>query len=228
MPRITWNSDGTRRYETGVDRGVLFASGERPAPWNGLVSLQESNADSTVTPFYVDGIKYLNRVTPGEYVATLQAYTYPEEFEVCDGTLELANGFTISEQDRKPFDLSYRTRIGNDLVGPDFGYKLHLLFGAYAAPSAGNYASIGDGVTPQTFSWGLTTLPIHIPGFLPSSHFTLNSTRAHPTVMNQVESILYGNSSESPRMPTIPEILAIFASSDTTANTFSEFFEARF
>jgi hypothetical protein len=228
MTRILWDAAGTRRYEAGIDRGVLFVDGEPGVPWNGLTSLKHSTVDSEVRRFYNDGIKYIHNVTPGEYEAELAAYTYPTQFERCNGSLEIDRGLSLDSQVRKPFGLSYRTRIGNDTRGSDYGYRIHVVYNAFASPSNADFSTIGDTATPSTFAWHLTTLPVNFPGYLPSSHFTLNSRRASSRVMTQVETILYGSPTTTPRLPLPEELYEIFLLNNNPEDTFTEFFEAAF
>ena len=169
MTRLSWNSPGTRVFEAGVDRGVLYVNG-KGVVWNGLIGVTENPQGAAQRAFYVDGRKYLNESLPEEYSATLDAFTYPDEFEICDGTAYAGRGVYVDEQLRVPFNLCYRSLVGNDLQGADFGYRIHLVYQALAAPSSKARGTISDSVNPTTMSWNITTLPQDMRGYLPVSH----------------------------------------------------------
>lgn len=214
MAELVWDAIGERIYETGVDHGVLYipnASGvyDSGYAWNGLVSVSESPSGAESSPQYADNIKYLNLVSAEEFGATIEAFTYPDEFGQCDGTAEPVEGVFIGQQPRKPFGLSYRSKVGNDLVGTDFGYKLHLVYGALAAPTEKAYSTINDSPEAITFSWSITTTPVDVPGFRPSASLTIDSTKTTPAKMALLEEILYGDATESARLPLPAEILEI-------------------
>lgn len=194
---IKWDQAGERLYETGVDRGVLYpqdSSGAYPegVAWNGLTNVSENPTGAEPTPLYADNIKYLNLISVEEFEATIEAYTYPDEFEECDGSASLAAGVVIGQQPRKPFGLCYRTRIGNDLVGDSYGYKLHLIYGATAAPSDKGYETINDTPDAIQFSWDVTTTPVEITGFRPSASLVIDSTKIDEDALEAIEEILYG------------------------------------
>jgi len=213
MTRINWNSVGTRYYETGVDRGVLYVNGENVpgVPWNGLVSIKEKPSGVTNTPYYFDGIKYLNTSTTEEYAATIEAYFSPEEFDQCDGTEYIKNGLYVTQQSKKTFGISYRTRVGNDLNGSDYAYKIHLVYNATASPSEQANNTITSVEEPNVFSWDINTIPSLITGFSPSSHFIIDSTKVSSNILYFLETIIYGDEINAPRLPTITELLTLFA-----------------
>ena len=212
--KIVWDKTGERFYETGVDRGVLYVQDDqgnypKGVAWNGLISVTESPTGAEPTPLYADNIKYLNLTSVEEFEATIEAYTYPEEFEECDGSAELAPGITIGQQPRKAFGLCYRTKLGNDLEGDDYGYKLHLIYGAKAAPSEKGYETINDSPDAITFSWDITTTPVPVTGFKPTSILVIDSTKVDHDTLVELEEILYGSEEEDARLPLPDEVLAI-------------------
>lgn len=214
MSKIVWDKTGERFYETGVDRGVLYVQdnlGQYPkgVAWNGLTGVTESPTGAEPTPLYADNIKYLNLISVEEFEASIEAYTYPEEFEECDGSAELAPGVTIGQQPRKTFGLCYRTKLGNDLEGEDYGYKLHLIYGAKAAPSDKGYETINDTPDAITFSWDVTTTPVPVTGFKPTASLVVDSTKVDPEKLVALEEILYGSEEEDARLPLPDEVLTI-------------------
>lgn len=219
MSKIVWDKTGERLYETGVDRGVLYVQSNGTYPkgvaWNGLTAVTESPSGAEPTPLYADNIKYLNLMSAEEFGCTIEAYTYPEEFAECDGSAELAVGVTIGQQARKTFGLSYRTKIGNDAAGNEFGYKLHLIYGGLAAPSEKAYATINDSPEAITFSWEVSTTPVSVDGHSPTASITIDSTKVEPTKLKALEEILYGkdgdgSSGTEPRLPLPSEIATLF------------------
>lgn len=214
MSKIVWDKTGERFYETGVDRGVLYIQddqGNYPngVAWNGLIGVTESPTGAEATPIYADNIKYLNLMSVEEFEASIEAYTYPEEFEECDGSAELAPGVTLGQQPRKTFGLCYRTKLGNDLEGDDYGYKLHLIYGAKAAPTEKGYETINDSPDAITFSWDITTTPVPVTGFKPTASLVVDSTKVAPEKLAALEEILYGSEEEDARLPLPDEILTI-------------------
>lgn len=214
MAEVVWDQVGERVYETGVDHGVLYVPDalgvyDTGFAWNGLISVTESPSGAEPTPMYADNIKYLNLMSVEEFNATIEAYTYPDEFMLHDGTAELAPGVTVGQQTRRPFGLSYRTRIGNDLVGTDAGYKLHLIYGALAAPTEKAYSTINESPEANTFSWELSTTAIEVPGMKPSASLTIDSTKVAAAKLAQIETLLYGGAATEPSLPTPAEIIAI-------------------
>lgn len=209
MPKLEWDTVGERYYETGIDRGVLFVDQLEGVPWNGLISMAESPDGSDEKPFFYDGFNYLNLVTRENFQATLTAYYSPEEFDACDGTAEIASGFYAKQQNRKPFSLSYRTRIGNDTEGDSRGYKIHLIYNALATPASPSYSSVNDQASANSLSWKLLTKPVLIPGAAPSAHFVIDSSKLDPAALQAFETILYGSDVENSRLPTPQEITTI-------------------
>lgn len=216
MSRIVWDKIGERLYETGVDHGVLYPQDNEGAyplgvPWNGLSSVSESPSGAEPTPIYADNMKYLNLMSVEEFGATIEAYTYPDEFEACDGSAELTPGVTIGQQERKLFGVSYRTKIGNDVEGDNLGYKLHLVYGALASPSDRAYQTINDTPEAITFSWEITTTPVQVEGNRPTASLEIDSTKVDAAKMKEIEDILYGTGEVEARLPLPDEILTILA-----------------
>lgn len=213
MSKLVWDQTGERLYETGVRNGVLYIPTDgvysKGVAWNGLTAVTESPSGAEATPLYADDIKYLNLMSAEEFGATIEAYTYPEEFAECDGSASLADGVYIGQQVRKTFGLSYRTVVGNDTEGADYGYKLHLIYGALAAPSEKAYATINDSPEAITFSWEVTTTPVSVNGFKPTASITIDSTKADATKLKALEAILYGSDSEEARLPLPDEIATL-------------------
>jgi hypothetical protein len=219
MSKLVWDAVGSRLYETGVDHGVLYIpSGgtyETGVAWNGLATVTETPSGAEANPVYADNIKYLNLLSVEEFGGTIEAYTYPDEFTQFDGGVVLSGGVRISQQNRPQFGLCYRTRIGNDLVGDDFGYKLHLVYGAQASPSERAYASVNDSPEAQTLSWEFTTSPVPVTGHKPTSLVTVDSTKVDPGDLAALELILYGSTGVDPRLPLPDEVIALFAGTAT-------------
>ena len=214
MAKLIWNEAGKRLYETGVDRGVLYVSDglggyTKGVVWNGLVSVNESPSGAEATPLYAGNIKYVELMSNEEFGASIEAYTYPEEFEQCDGSAELAEGVTIGQQPRKAFGLCYRTKIGNDTAGDEHGYKIHLIYGAKAAPTEKSYTTINDSPEAITFSWEVTTTPIEVAGHKPTATLTIDSTKVASDKLEAIEKKLYGDTVGEPTLLTPAEILAI-------------------
>ena len=211
MPKLTWDNTGERIFETGIKQGVLYpiqSDGKytKGVAWNGLTAVTESPSGAEATPLYADDIKYLNLLSNEEFGATIEAYTYPDEFAECDGSAELATGVMIGQQKRKVFGLCYRTAIGNDVDGNDHGYKLHLIYGCLAAPSEKAYSTINDSPEAITFSWEVTTTPVNVEGFKPTSQITIDSTKADPTKLAALEAILYGSAETEAKLPLPDEV----------------------
>lgn len=210
MPKLTWDASGERLYETGVKQGVLYVMGStgygNGVAWNGLTAITESPSGAESTPLYADDIKYLDLRSTEEFGATIEAYTYPDEFAACDGSASLADGVSIGQQARKMFGLCYRTTIGNDTDGTDHGYKLHLIYGATASPSEKAYETINDSPEAITFSWEITTTPVSVTGFKPTASITIDSTKADPTCLAALEAKLYGGENSEPTLPLPDEV----------------------
>ena len=221
MSRIVWDKTGERYYETGVKMGVLYPIQEggvynKGVAWNGLTAVTESPSGAEPTPLYADDIKYLNLISNEEFGCTIEAYTYPDEFAECDGSAALAAGVMIGQQKRKTFGLSYRTAFGNDVDGTDYGYKLHLVYGCLAAPSEKAYSTINDSPEAITFSWEVSTTPVSVNGFKPTSQITIDSTKVKPEKLTALETILYGKDAgdgeaADPRLPLPDEIATLFS-----------------
>lgn len=214
MSKLVWDQTGERFYETGVDHGVLYpvqAGGlyTKGVAWNGLTAVTESPSGAEANPLYADNIKYLNLISAEEFGATIEAYTYPDEFAECDGSAALVPGVFIGQQARKTFGLCYRTVLGNDVDGNDCGYKLHLIYGALAAPSEKGYSTINDSPEAITFSWEVTTTPVNVEGFKPTACVTVDSTKVDAEKLAALEAILYGTESEEARLPLPDEIVTI-------------------
>lgn len=214
--KLVWDQTNERLYETGVKMGVVYpqaTGGTYPmgVAWNGLTTVTESPSGAEATALYADDIKYLNLMSAEEFAATIEAYTYPDEFAECDGSAELAKGVAIGQQKRKAFGLCYRTVLGNDVDGNDYGYKLHIIYGAMAAPSEKAYATINDSPEAITFSWELSTTPVSVDGFKPTASITIDSTKADPTKLEALEKILYGSEEAEARLPLPNEIATLMA-----------------
>lgn len=204
MSRLTWDDTGKRLYETGTKMGVLYPRSEdgtypKGVAWNGLMSVSESPSGAEASPLYANDAKYLELYSNEEFGFTIGAYTYPEEFAACDGSAELASksGVYVGQQPRKAFGLTYRTVVGNDVKGSDYGYKLHLVYGAKASPSEKGYSSINDSPEAVEFSWECTTTPINIEGFTPAAHIEIDSTKIAPEKLKKIEDTLYGTNAGS-------------------------------
>ena len=216
MSKLVWDQTGEREYETGVKNGVLYPQGEggtypKGIAWNGLISVTESPSGAEEQALYADDIKYAAPRSREEFGATIEAYTYPEAFEKCDGSAQLAPGVTIGQQTRTPFGLAYKTTIGNDTENNNYGYKLHLIYGATAAPSEKAYQTINDSPEAITFSWELTTTPVSVKGYEPTAILTIDSTKTDPTKLATLEGILFGSEETEARLPLPDEIATIMA-----------------
>ena len=200
MARLEWDKTGERIYETGTDRGVLYVASNGTYPtgvaWNGLTGVDENPSGAEANAQYADNIKYLELRSAEDFGATVTAYTYPDEFEQCDGSAEPAEGMYIGQQARKMFGMSYRTKIGNDVDGNEHGYYIHLIYGATASPSQRSYKTVNDSPEPIEFSWEVTTTPVNIAGYKPVAHVRINSTKADPEKLAVLESVLYGANAE--------------------------------
>ena len=213
MSKLTWDASGERLYETGVKQGVLYVMGSNGygngVAWNGLTAITESPSGAESTPLYADDIKYLDLRSTEEFGATIEAYTYPVEFEECDGSATIANGVVIGQQPRKPFGLCYRTAIGNDTDGNEHGYKLHIVYGCQASPSEKQYSTINDSPEAITFSWEVNTTPVNVTGKKPTATLIIDSTKADKAKLTALEAILYGSEEQEPRLPMPDEIATL-------------------
>lgn len=220
MAKLVWDQTGDRLYETGVSKGVLYpiqsdGAYSKGVAWNGLSSVTESPSGAEANPIYADDMKYLNLLSAEEFSATIEAYTYPDEFAECDGSADIATGVSIGQQKRKVFGLCYRTVLGNDVDSNDHGYKLHLIYGCMAAPSEKAYTSINDSPEAITFSWEVSTTPVNVTGFKPTASITIDSTKAKKEKLTALEEILYGkdgsDTSANARLPLPDEIATLMS-----------------
>ena len=214
MTKLVWDQTGERLYETGVKNGVLYVQDDKgtyPAgvAWNGLTAVTQSPSGAEATPLYADDIKYLNLYSAEEFAATIEAYTYPDEFAECDGSAELTTGVYVGQQPRKTFGMAYKTVLGNDVMTNKYGYKLHLIYGAMAAPSEKAYATINDSPEAVTFSWEISTTPIAVSGFEPTSYVEIDSTKVEMTKLAELEKALFGDTDTEARLPLPDEIAQI-------------------
>lgn len=217
---LKWDETGKRFYETGVSKGVLYpmadnGSYSKGVAWNGLTAVTESPSGAEATALYADDIKYLELMSNEEFGATIEAYTYPDEFAVCDGSAELKPGVRIGQQPRKSFGFCYRTALGNDVKNNDYGYKLHIVYGCKAAPSEKAYATINDSPEAITFSWEVTTTPVSVTGFKPTAHIEIDSTKVAAADLAKLEALLYGSEEAEPSLPLPDAIAALFTTSAT-------------
>lgn len=216
MAKLVWDQTGERLYETGVKNGVLYVYDTKQkkygsgVAWNGLTAVTESPSGAEATPLYADDIKYLNLLSAEEFGATIEAYTYPDEFAECDGSASLSEGVYIGQQKRKTFGMAYKTTLGNDTDGNDYAYKLHIIYGALAAPSEKAYATINDSPEAITFSWEVTTTPVEVTDHKPTASIIIDSTKADKTKLEALEKKLFGDTETEPELPLPDEIAAMF------------------
>ena len=214
MSKIVWDAIGEHTFETGVRNGVLYLKNvegvyDTGVAWNGLTSVSESPEGAEATDLYADDIKYLTLMSAENFKATIEAYTYPVEFEECDGSATIAKGVVIGQQSRKPFGLCYRTAIGNDTDGNEHGYKLHIVYGCLASPSEKQYSTINDSPDAVTFSWEVSTTPVNVNGKKPTATLIIDSTKADKAKLTALEAILYGSEQAEPRLPLPDEIATL-------------------
>jgi hypothetical protein len=214
MAKLVWGSAGEKFYETGVDRGVLYIDGVGIA-WNGLASVQEKSSGGESTPYYVDGVKYAQSSASEDFEATIQAYSRPDEFAACEGLDSPIPGFIVTKQPHKSFGLTYRTLIGNDVDGIDHGYKIHLVYNAYAGIPEQDSSSVADSVEPSLFSWDITALPVIYTGIRPTAHFIIDSRTSQAYNLEILEAKLYGSVENEPYLPEIMEVIGILLTSDS-------------
>jgi hypothetical protein len=219
LSKLAWDAAGQRQYETGVDHGVLYIPNGVGAyvsgfAWNGLVSVTESPTGAEANPTYADNIKYLNLISLEQFGATVEAYTYPDEFAQCDGSASPEPGVMIGQQGRAVFGLCYRTRVGNDL-NADAGYKLHLVWGAQAAPSEKAYQTVNDTPEALTFSWELSTTPVPVTGYKPTASMTFDSTKVSATALAALEDFLFGTVGTDPQLPYPDDVISLFTGTVT-------------
>ena len=214
MAKLVWDQAGQKFFETGVSNGVLYVSDGQGGyvngvAWNGLTSVAENPSGAESNPVYADNIKYLNIVSAEEFGATIEAYTYPDEFMECDGSAQVVAGVNIGQQARKSFGISYRTRVGNDVAGDNLGYKIHVIYNCQAAPSGKTYSTVNESPEAITFSWEVTTTPVPVEGFRPTATIVFDSTKLDASKMAAVEEVLYGGASKEASLPSIEELLAL-------------------
>ena len=214
MAKLVWDKSGERLYETGVKQGVLYVqdtAGTYPkgVAWNGLTAVTESPSGAEATALYADDIKYVNLVSAEELGGTIEAYMYPDEFAECDGSVALTPGMYIGQQDRKTFGLCYRTTLGNDTDSNNHGYKLHIIYGALAAPSEKAYATINDSPEAITFSWEFKTTPVNVTGHKPTASIVIDSTKVDAEKLAALEKILYGDTDVEARLPLPDEVAQV-------------------
>lgn len=214
MTQLTWDQPGKKIFETGVDKGVLFrrdAQGiyNKGYAWIGLTAVTESPSGAESSKHYADNKVYANITSAEEFAASLEAFTYPDEFMACDGTAELTPGVFIGQQNRETFGLAYRTKVGNDILGTDYGYKLHLIYGGMAAPSERAYTTINESTEPMPLSWEISTTPVDVPGKRPTAQLTIDSTKVDAAKLADLENILYGTAGVDPRLPLPAEVASI-------------------
>ena len=213
MSKLVWDQVGERLYETGTKKGVLYPfesnAYAKGVAWNGLTAVTESPSGAEATAIYADDIKYLNLRSAEEFGATIEAYTYPDEFAECDGSAYIAPGIKIGQQKRKMFGFSYTTTVGNDTEGDDHGYKIHLVYGATASPSEKSYQTINDSPEAITFSWEVATTPVEVKGFKPTATLEIDSTKVDADKLTALEDILYGTENAEPRLPLPDEVVAL-------------------
>ena len=224
MSKLAWDQAGQKLYENGVDRGVLFpqnANGSYATgvAWNGLTAVNQSPSGGDANPLYADNIKYLDLRSAEDFGATVEAYTYPEEFAQCDGSAEIAPGVMAGQQSRKAFGFSYRTLIGNDTEGDAHGYKIHIIYNATVSPSEKSYGTVNDSPDAINFSWEMTTTPISVTGFKPTSHIEIDSTKVDATKLTALENMLYGTENTEPALPLPDTLVTMFSSSGATGET---------
>ena len=215
MTAIVWDEAGKRRYEVGVDRGVFYRyknkNYEKGVAWNGLSKVTNSPSGAEASATYADNIKYLNIISTEEWSGTIEAYTYPDEFETCNGLAAIGTGINIGQQPRDMFGLVYRSQIGNDVDGSNAGYKLHILYGLFASPAEESNETIGDNVEPMAFSWSVSSTPINVTGHKPTSTLTIDSTKIDAAKLKKIEDSLYGTADKEPTLLTPDEVLALIA-----------------
>lgn len=214
MSKLVWDNTGERLYETGVDRGVLYPiqadnTYSHGVAWNGLSAVNESPSGAEASPVFADNIKYLNLMSAEEFGCGIEAYMYPDEFAECDGSAAITTGVYIGQQNRKVFGFSYRTLIGNDVVGTDYGYKIHLVYGCQASPSEKNNSTVNDSPEAAAMSWDVTTTPVNVTGFKPTAHLYIDSTKVDKQKLAALEAILYGSEDTEAKLPLPDEVLSI-------------------
>ena len=214
MAKLVWDDSGNQLYETGTDRGVLYLADDKGAypkgvAWDGLRSITESPSGAEETALWANNHKYGSLYSAEEFAFTIGAYTSPEDFDACDGTVELAKGFSAGQQTRAKFGMTYRTLIGNDIKGTDYGYKIHFVYGATASPSEHSHSSVNESPEAEELSWECKTVPVAVEGYKPSAHFVINSTKIDKAKLDAIETIIYGSDETEPRLPLPADIIKL-------------------
>ena len=219
--KLVWDQSGERLYETGVSQCALYpmVSGAYPkgVAWNGITAITESPSGAESTPMYADNIKYLDIVSTETYAATIEAYMYPDEFKPCNGESEIADGVVIGQQNRQKFGLCYKTILGNDTDGEDYGYELHLVYGGLAAPAEGAHNSKNESPEGMTMSWSVSTTPVEVPGKKPTATVTFNTVKVGEKVMKAIEDVVYGSSAAEARLPLPSELIELISTAKAAA-----------
>lgn len=210
MTALVWHQPGEKTYESGLDRGVFFHEGAQGHAWNGLVSVDQDVSGGEVNQYYFDGRKYLDFVYSEDFQATLTAFSVPPLFHECEGEIEIAAGLFATHQPRKTFAFSYRTGLGNDLEGDDYGYNLHLVWGATASPSSRSHTTRSDNVELATRQWTIDCVPPDNTTFKPTAHLKVNSLRVNPSILQEIEDAIYGTALTASYMPTQEQVVALF------------------
>jgi len=216
MTKVDWGGPGTKIFEAGIDRGVLYVESDPGVPWIGLIQVAQNQSGGKTTPRYLDGVKISNRASSEEFEATIEGYTYPVEFEKCDGTSRFDSGLQITQQRRASFGLTYRTRVGNERSGLDLAYKIHIVYNLRAEPAEKGYKTLNDQNEPLTFSWNVTSRSIPVSGFRPSSHFIVDSRDVPNELLVALEDMLYGTDDSDPTLPSPAELVFMFDSFQDT------------
>jgi len=212
VTRIKWVEAGTRLFEAGVDRGVLYVGSNPGVPWIGLIGVNHASYGGEPKPRYIDGVKISNHATPEHFEGTIEAYTYPDEFRQCDGSTTFENGLRVKHQNRKSFNLAYRTRVGNDLQGVDHAYKIHILYNLRARPAEREDTTFGEDIDPMTFSWDISSRGVLLPGFRPTAYFEIDSRTTPTSLLEDIENMLYGDETQDASLPSPGELLFLFDS----------------
>lgn len=212
MTKINWGGPGSRIFEAGIDRGVLYIGSEPGVPWIGLIQVTKNQSGGETKPRYLDGVKISNRASLEEFEGTVEAYTYPTQFEKCDGTIRFDNGLQVTQQKRAAFGMSYRSKIGNEQNGLDLAYKIHILYNLRAEPSQRGYKTLTDQSEPATFNWKVTSRSLPVSGFRPSSHFVIDSREVPNELLTDIEELLYGTEDTDPTLPSPAELVFLFDS----------------
>lgn len=214
MARLTWSEPGNRLFEAGIDRAVLYVEGATGVPWTGLIGVQDNRSGGETKPRFLDGVKVSNHSSLEQFAGTIEAFAYPDAFAVCDGTAKLQHGLRARRQRRRPFSLTYRTQVGNELQGVDYAYKIHILYNLRAEPADRGYETLGEDIEPMTFSWDVTARPEMVEGLVPTAYFEIDSRDVPSELLEIVENMLYGDSTQDASLPSAGELFFLFDSYD--------------